>query len=238
MTKISLVSRKSKNQYLNRRILIVENDKTLRRSLTTYLIEKSYHCLGTSTLATAYELLDQFTFDLVILDRLLDDGDGIELIKYLQEVSYPTKILVLSQKHELQERLVGLKDGADDYLGKPFSLKELMLKIEMLLKRHKMLPEDQLRLQDITLYTEAALLCISNKCKTIRRRETDILACLIRYQNRVVSKEQIIATVWKNEPLLPTYTTVDVYIRRLRIHLGDKSHYLVTVRGLGYMMAS
>jgi two-component system, OmpR family, response regulator len=228
---------KISHKFLNKRILIVENDRVLLRSLTTYLVEKSYHCLGSSTLETAYHLIDRYSFDLVILDRVLDDGDGRELIPHLKEVSYPTKILVLSQKHQLEDRLDGLSQGADDYLGKPFSLRELLIKVDTLLRRQKMFPQDLLRVKDLSLYTEAALLCLGSQCKNIRRREADILACLMRHKNQVVSKQQIISSVWQNSPDVPTYTTVDVYIRRIRLHLGDKLHYLVTVRGLGYMIA-
>lgn len=216
-------------------ILIIENDRTLADMLLSHLQRKQYFCATCTTVNKAIKELEAFTYDLVILDRILDDGDGIEVAQFIADFSYQTKILMLSELARVNERIKGLECGADDYLTKPFSLIELTIKIQKLLQTQKTKHVESLNLGVLTIVPETGELKIKGKTQLIRKKEIQLLACLVRHKNQVVSREKIIDSVWSNTYDLPTQSTLDVYVRRIRIKLGKYKSYIKTVRGFGYM---
>jgi DNA-binding response OmpR family regulator len=217
------------------RLLLVENDLSLAKSLKQLLINAGYAVEVASSLETAYVALGKQGFELVITDRILDDGDGIELVSFLQDVSYETRVLVLSQRNQDFDRVSGLEDGADDYLGKPFSTREFLLRVSVLAHRQKMKNQEYLQLGEVILHPSSGFLKMADSECRLRKRESQILACLLRRQGSVVSKNHLIESVWQSEDAIPTYTTVEVYIRRLRMALGKQQSLIKTIRGFGYM---
>ncbi len=216
-------------------ILIVENDKTLAKTLSQHLQDKQFFCHTCDSVKSAIQELEQFSYDLILLDRILSDGDGIEVAQFLSDFSFQTKVLVISELSQVKERVKGLENGADDYISKPFSLTELTLKINKLLNTQKIKVREELGLGKLVILPESGELVINGKTQHIRKKEIQLLACLIRHKNQVVSREKIIDIVWSGSYELPTQSTLDVYIRRLRITLGKYRNYIKTVRGFGYM---
>jgi two-component system, OmpR family, response regulator len=216
-------------------ILIVENDKTLANTLAQHLKSKNYFCTICDSIEQAIHELENFPFNLIILDRILTDGDGLEIAEFVNDFSYQTKILILSELSHINERVTGLEKGADDYLAKPFSLPELTLKINKLINIQKIKDVESLTLGPLTIIPDSGSLIIKGKTQLIRKKEIQLLACLIRHKNQVVSREKIIDIVWSNSYDLPTQSTLDVYVRRLRITLGKYKSHIKTVRGFGYM---
>lgn len=219
------------------RLLLVENDTSLANSLKQLLVHAGYLVAVSASLEQAYQLLAKHGQDLVIIDRMLDDGDGIELVNFLHDVSFGTRTLVLSQKNRDFDRVTGLEAGADDYIGKPFSTRELLLKVRILLQRQKYRPQEYLQLGELCLHPGSGHLTLADRQCQLRKREAQILTCLLRHQGSVVSKSQLIEYVWQSEDDIPTHTTVEVYIRRLRIALGTHQSMLKTVRGFGYQVS-
>lgn len=218
-----------------KQILIVENDTVLATTLSDHLKRKDFHCVTCDSVQKAIYELENFSYDLIILDRILTDGDGIEVAEFIADFSYQTKVLILSELANHTERVKGLEKGADDYLAKPFSLTELTLKVNKLLHTHKIKTIEKLTLGNISITPETGELYLNGKIKQIRKKEIQLLACLIRHKNQVVSREKIIDIVWSGSYDLPTQSTLDVYIRRLRITLGKSKTLIKTVRGFGYM---
>lgn len=216
-------------------ILIVENNIVLADTLSEHLRNKNYFCSICSTVDSAIAELEKFSYDLIILDRILDDGDGIEVAEFISDFSYQTKVLILSDLSAVNKRIEGLEKGADEYLAKPFSLTELTLKINKLLHTQKIKTIETLSLGKISIIPETGELLLESKKILVRKKEIKLLACLIRHKNQVVSREKIIDLVWENSYDLPTQSTLDVYVRRLRITLGKYKSYIKTVRGFGYM---
>ncbi|MDQ3009032.1 MAG: response regulator transcription factor, partial [bacterium] len=144
--------------------------------------------------------------------------------------------ICISQLRELDHRIKGLEKGADDYIPKPFSPAELWLKISKWLHVQKRKQYQLLNIGPIEFIADTGVLLDRDKQKTLRRREASILACLLRYKNAVVSRDTIIDTVWRMSDEPPTFSTLDVYIRRLRIALGEHHRLIKTVRGFGYMI--
>lgn len=218
------------------RILIVENDVCLAATLRRTLLRDHHRVWQTGSLGRTYELLADNAFDVVMVDRLLDDGDGLELAPFISQVSPSTKLIFLTNKHELVDRLTGLRSGADDYLAKPFAIEELQLKIAKLVQMEKSESLSYVKAGSVTLYPETGALMVADRPGRLRKREAEILSCLLRFQGRVVSRQMLIERVWKTDQNIPTHTTLDVYIRRLRILLGPQAGLIKTIRGFGYMV--
>ena len=160
----------------------------------------------------------------------------MELVEYLRDSSFATKILILSELSSTDQRILGLSGGADDYLPKPFSPAELILRVKRLTATVKVFARDSVQFGKLRLYPAEGLLEIEGIKKTLRRRETAILLCLMQHKNQVVSREMLISIVWSGEGNIPCYSTLDVYVRRLRIILGSQSGIIQTVRGFGYRL--
>lgn len=219
------------------KILILEDNMSLNTSLTDSLAKKDYQIFQVYTLKRAEILINQQIFDLVIIDRILSDGDGLNLVKYIHQENFPTRILVLSQKSQTTDRITGLNSGADDYLNKPFSLAEFILRVENLLYKYKFKKEACYQLNELQYYPQTGSLLIKNQPIHLRSRENDLLNYLFRYLNSIVTRDKIIANLWQGK-VLPNNSTIDVYIRRLRIKLGDYGQYIKTVRSFGYCLKS
>ncbi len=213
-------------------ILIAEDDFNLQRSLAKSLTQLNCRLHQTHQVKRAFSLIDQHQYDLALIDRHLTDGDGLKIIDYLTQYSYNTRILVLSQLASDQQKVTGLQTGADDYLAKPFCLKELELKINKLLNMRKIFRPQSITLGSVKLYAQVGLLEVEHTKSKLRKKEAKILETLMINHKQTLSREQIINQIWSNK--IPTYKTVDVYVRRLRQKLKSCSHYLKTVRGFGY----
>jgi len=216
-------------------ILIVENNKILAQTLSSNLKSIGYFTQICSSVESAINELESYSYDLVILDRVLDDGDGIEVAEFINDFSYQVKVLMLSELSNTKQRIKGLENGADDYIAKPFSLTELNIKVKKLLNTQKIKEVEKLTLGTLSLLPETGELSINGKTQLIRKKESQLLCCLMRHKNQVISRNKIIDIVWSGSYELPTQSTLDVYVRRLRIRLGKYKSYIKTVRGFGYM---
>lgn len=216
------------------RILIVEDDHTLAQTLHHSLSSKRTEVTVTHTVADALELVSEHNYDLVLIDRILPDGEGLEVAEYVGELYFSSRVLCLSEKKGSQDRIDGLQKGADDYLAKPFLLTELLLRINKLLQRDKKISQEAMIVGKVCLFRDSGIVKYDAVEKQLRRRETQILSCLFRHKNTVVTRDMIIDMVWGNSDITPTHITLDVYIRRIRILLGPHSKVIKTIRGFGY----
>lgn len=218
-----------------KKLLVVEDNQQLQVLLKQSLAGQ-YSVTQAYSLAAAYQNLETTKFELVMIDRVLPDGDGIELIEYLADYSYPTKVLALTTKADVQDRVQGLESGADDYLAKPFNLGELKLRIQKLFNMEKQVVTEKLTLGKLEFDPTTGSIRISDsKLVQLRKRESQILYCLIRYKNQVVTRQMLVDTVWAGEVEYPAISTLDVYVRRLRVILKEYSRHIKTIRGFGYM---
>lgn len=216
-------------------ILIVENDKSLQKMIAEYFRAKNYHCETSETVEDACDKLEAKDYDLIILDRILDDGDGIEVVEYINDFNYKTRVIILSEKSKVDEKIAGLENGADDYLAKPFSISELYLRVKNLLDKQKVKQTKSITIGNVKIFPKSGEVIINEKRLTMRKKEMQILACLFKHKNQVVSRKMIIDDVWSGGADIPTHTTLDVYIRRIRIFLQSEKRLIKTIRGFGYM---
>lgn len=216
------------------KVLVVDDDIFLANSISSLLKKRGIDSDLATSLEQAYRKLSMSRYEVIVLDRMLGRDDGFELISYIKEVSYSTKIMVLSQLSRLDEKLGGLKLGADEYLPKPCCSEEILLRLEHLMIMEKRTQAKYLIAGNIKLEPMTGKLLIEDRQILLRRREADILVCLLKNKNTIVTRTRLIEIVWGTS-IAPTETTVDVYIRRLRLII-KKPGLIRTIRGFGYML--
>ncbi|MBP7768243.1 response regulator transcription factor [Candidatus Woesebacteria bacterium] len=216
-----------------KRLLFIFNDVFLERAVVA-LFTYHFKITSASSLDNAREKIEKTKFSLIVLQTTGTAPAVLECINEITETSFESKLLVLTDAKTAEERVAILEAGADDCLSKPISLVELKLKIKKLLSMEKLLLDEVIRLGAMTFYPDSGHLILCGNDIWLRKREAEILYCLLRYRNQVVTREKIITSVWSNSADLPVSTTLDVYIRRIRVLLREHSMLISTIRGFGY----
>ena len=222
-----------------KKILLVEDEKAIRDAVAAYLERESYIVRGVGDGQSAVEEFEKHTFDLVILDLMLPKLSGERVCRAIRETSN-VPIIMLTAKGEVEDRIIGLELGADDYLVKPFSPRELVARVRALLRRGQggEFPgaSNSITASGITLDEDAHTAAGDHGEIDLTPREFELLASLMKNAGKVVSREDLLRDAWGWEYLTET-KTVDTHIKRLRdkIHAAGYDPALVeTVRGYGY----
>lgn len=221
-------------------ILIVEDDKHISKLVKYNLDKAGYNCSAVITGEEGFEVLDRERIDLIILDVMLPKMDGFEVCRLIkQEDRYAgIPIIMLTARAEEIDRIVGLELGADDYLAKPFSPRELVLRVKAILKRsfpktEKSDVKEILSFEKLKVDIPRHKVTVNTKEIKLTAMEFDLLATLLKRRGRVQSREQLLNDVWDIEADVTT-RTVDTHVKRLRQKLGRYGKYIETVRGYGY----
>ncbi len=218
-------------------ILVVEDNFDLAKTVSSVLKNKIQAQAETvSNLEQAFSYIDHHQIDLVVLDWLLGSESGLELLDYLRQYSFQSKVLMISQKSHVSERLVSLEQGVDNFLAKPFELDELLIKVEKLLGFYRLVEQEKIELGPFELNLNSGLLRIDNLMVSLATREAQILSLLMVNSPQVLSKINIINQIWTELDNRPQINTVEVYVRRIRSKLGRYSYLLKTKRGFGYFL--
>lgn len=196
---------------------------------------KKYTLHVREDLNSSYSYLEATKPSLILLDRTLPDGDGIELAEYVAETDQTSLLVIISAKAMLHDRIEGLRKGADDYLSKPFSTAELMLKVEKLLRTTKHHEGGVIEYGPLKLLVDRGQVVLGQHLLRLRRREFQILAYLAAQKGRVITRGQLIEHIWP-DGVTPSFARIDVYIRRLRMMLGEHGKLIKTMKGFGYSM--
>ena len=217
-------------------ILIIDDDERLRELLDEYLTEKNYKIYHSDDFNSGKEILEYFIFDLVIIDRMMPSGDGINLINIIKEKSN-TPIILLTAMGEPENKIEGLKIGADDYLSKPFEPEELFLRIQKLLNLFSDINErsEIINFGDFTYNINDLQLKRKNNIIYLTEGENKLLIKLINKKNEIVLREELAEQDYDESEL----RKVDVQVTRLRqkIETNPKQpHFLKTIRGKGHKL--
>ena len=223
-------------------ILLVEDEENLHEALKLNLELEGYEVIGSFDGADALKLVQQEHFDLIILDVMLPEIDGIAVCETIRLSNNDIPILILSAKNSSADRVLGLKKGADDYLTKPFNLEELLLRVKKLIKKSEQLSVKS-PLPDLYSFggnkiNFKGLLCYNLEEKPINltKKEVMLLKLLIENKNEVVTREKILQAVWGYN-VYPTTRTIDNFILNFRKYFEADSRKPVhfhSVRGIGY----
>ncbi len=214
-------------------LIIVEDDSILRTNLTELLSPHFDSINACSRVASAYLLLEKKQYAVALIDRVLPDGSGLELVSYLHDSSLNTKIMLMSYLANPQHRSQGLVRGALDYLSKPLHPTELLLKLKQYIYLQRM-PEDSIiRTTTCQLDMLTGNLSLLGNTYKLRKKEAALVAVLMRDPAKVVTRETLVKTIWGHAKP-PQPTTIDVYLRRVRAKLGHHITCIDTIRGYGY----
>lgn len=218
----------------NKHILVVEDEAKLRALMTTYLLQSKAIVHQASSQKEALTLFESTPIDLVVLDVMLESGDGWSVLRNIREKSHVPVIMVTSRQEE-SDKLFGFELGADDYVTKPFSMKELIARCQALLKR-SFIPtqETVMRFSSITVDTLAHKAYIDDHPLDLSPKEYDLLVFFLNHPKQALSREQLLNGVWGYD-YYGDLRTVDTHIKRLRQKL-DPLNCIQTVRALGYRL--
>ena len=219
------------------RALILEDDVRLRSLVVRTLTRAGLACDEASRLEEALELLDLHAYDLLVLDRRLPDGDGLDVCRAARKKGFANSILVLTARDDPESTVEGLSEGADDYLGKPFDLSILAARARALLRRNERRPSQELKCGNLRLDPARRLAWKDGHVLELTAREFAILEILLRRPGGVSSREEILEEAW-GEREEPMSNTIDVLIGRLRRKLDSpgRTSRIETVRGMGYRL--
>jgi len=219
------------------RALIIEDDQKAARLLARGLREERFSVDVAHSGNDGDEMARVTNYDVIVLDRLLPDKDGIVVCRGLRELGVVTPILMLSARGSLEDRIVGLNAGADDYLAKPFGFIELLARIRALLRRSHLTRSVVLTVADLTLDPASYRVTRGGITINLTRKEYTILEILMRHPGQAVGRAQLAERAWEAEPD-PFTNLMDVHVSNLRrkIELAGAPPLLHTIRGHGYLL--
>lgn len=213
------------------RILIVEDEKNISNLIKISLTDAGYACSCVYDGAAAADLLETESFDLILLDIMLPEIDGYELMDYIRPLEIPT--IFLTAKSDTKDKVKGLKLGAEDYLTKPFEIIELLARVETVLRRyHK--NDTTLTVENVIIDTLSRTVKKDGQPISLTVKEFDLLLLLVQNKNIALFRDKIYEKVW-HEPYLGDSRTVDLHIQRLRKKLGWE-HKIAAVYKIGYRL--
>ena len=219
------------------RLLIVEDEPKTATLLSATLVKDGFEVIRAEDGSAGLKQAMGGGFDALLVDIMLPTLDGLSLVKQLRANGDTTPVIMLSARGEVEQRVEGLDAGADDYLPKPFAMSELMARLRSLLRRNSQQKPVVLSVADLTFDQSSRETRRGGKRIELSARESLLLECLLRAEGRVVSRRDILASVWEYE-FDPGTNLVDVYVRRLRDKIDrDLPPPLIqTLRGLGYAL--
>jgi DNA-binding response OmpR family regulator len=217
-------------------VLVVEDEPNLLRSISASLIQEGLNVLSANTLSMATAAAEQRPA-LIVLDRMLPDGEGIEWLRAQRRMGNNSYVLVLTARDAVEDRIDGLDSGADDYLVKPFALEEFLARVHALRRRENRAVVTQLQVEDIRADLVSRVVFRGDQQIELPQRQFELLVCLMRQAPKVVPRQMIAEEVWKEESA--TWTNVievQVNLLRKKLHIEGTERILQTVRGVGYKL--
>ena len=213
------------------RILIVDDEKAICDLIDLNLSSAGYHCVSVQDGLEAINRIEQENFDLILLDIMLPGADGYDVMDYIRPFGVP--VIFITAKHEVKDKVKGLKLGADDYMVKPFDVVELVARVEAVLRRYNK-TEQHLTAGDVVVDVEARRVTKNGKPVVLTNKEFGLLLLFIKNKNVALFREKLYEAVWEGE-YFGDSRTLDLHVQRLRKKLGWE-HNLVAVYKVGYRL--
>ena len=223
------------------KILVIEDEPDIRKNLEYNLAREGFSVSGAASILEAKTLLSSDDFNMILLDLMLPDGSGLDLCKEIKANSKTesTPVIILTAKDDEVDKVVGFEIGADDYVTKPFSVRELILRVKAVLKRgtkKKEILEVERKFGDLKIDIDSHEVHVDDVKINLTALEFRLLKKLVDTRGRVQSRDQLLTDVWGYSTEVTT-RTVDTHVKRLREKLGPMGKYVQTIRGVGYKFA-
>jgi DNA-binding response OmpR family regulator len=223
-------------------LLVIEDDSAIRRGVCDALRFAGHDVLEAAEGLAGMEQAQRASFDLILLDLVLPNYNGFEILRAVQEHRPGTPVIILSARGEEADRVRGLKLGADDYVVKPFSVRELLARVDAVLRRSPERPKPVSQLPfpgGLADLARMELRFEDGRRMELSERESRLLEYLSAHRGRAIAREEILRRVWRLDPHHTETRTIDMHIANLRAKLGDtEASFLLTVRSKGYMLAA
>lgn len=222
------------------KLLVVEDEHTLLQSILEYFTQEEFLCEGSATHADALNKIEDFSYDCIILDINLPDGNGLRLLQHLRKQKKDDAVIIISARDSLQDKITGLDYGADDYITKPFHLSELNARVKALLRRKYVHGTDTLELGNLQIELFSRTASCDQQKLSLTKSEFDLLAYLMNNPNRVVSRQAIAEHIYGDQSdNMPSFDFVYSQIKNLKRKLKEKGcdDLIQTVYGLGYKLS-
>lgn len=215
-------------------LLVVEDNESLRKLMCIHLQRAGYNVFEAGNGIEALEMLEFQSIDLIVVDIMMPLMNGYELTGELRNAEYTLPILIVTAKDTLEDKRVGFKKGADDYMVKPIDMDEMVLRVEALLRRSKIAGKNILRIADFVMNQETLLVTYEDNTIELRQKEFSLLHKLLSYPNKIFTRQNLMDDIWGYQSEADS-RTVDVHVKRLREKLFEIPVFEIqTVRGLGY----
>lgn len=222
-------------------ILVIDDDRDILKVLKANLELHNFTVFTADSWSSGQKILSEKAVDLLILDLILPDGDGVEICRTLRK-QYPLlPIIMLTAKDKISDKVMGLESGADDYVVKPFETIELIARIKACLRRSKPPEEEKVTIGKLHIDFKRRIVKVNNKEIVLTPKEYDLLCFLVLNKGSVLSREEIKKHLWKESKIYSWSRVIDVHIQHLRQKIGDnpaEPEYILTVPGAGYRFRS
>jgi DNA-binding response OmpR family regulator len=219
------------------KLLIVEDEPELLESMISYLSLEDYTCESAVTYGEALEKMEVYEYDCILLDIMLPGGDGLSLLRELKQNRKTDGILIISAKNLLEDKITGLRMGADDYLSKPFHLPELSARVAAIIRRKQFGGNNLLAYHEIRIDTQGRHARVNGQLLVLTKKEYALLLYLVSNRNKVISKSALAEHLWGDDmDLADNYDFIYTHVKNLRKKLLDagSGDYLHSVYGVGY----
>ncbi|BCB95914.1 DNA-binding response regulator [Dissulfurispira thermophila] len=221
----------------NHTILIIDDDTDILKVLKANLEFHKYNVVTAESWTEGQKAISEKKPNLLILDLMLPDGDGVEICRTLRK-QYPTlPIIMLTARDKISDKVIGLESGADDYIVKPFETLELIARIKVCLRRAKPVEEEQITIGKLHIDYKKRIVKVKNKEIILTPKEYDLLCLLVFHRGSVLSRDEIKKHLWKETKIYSWSRVIDVHIQHLRQKIEDnpsEPEYIITVSGIGY----
>ncbi len=219
------------------KILIIEDEKELSDSISKYLSTEQFTCEAAYDYNSAIEKIHLNEYSCIILDITLPNGNGLDLLKELKTMDKTEGVLIVSARNSLDDKIMGLNTGADDYLAKPFHLPELGARVSAIIRRKSFGGHNQIKIGELTLDIQDKSLKFKSNPITLTRKEYELLLYLVSNKNRVVTKEAIVEHLWGDDiDMADSYDFIYSHIKNLRKKMMNAGcpDYIKAIYGMGY----
>ncbi|MDI6800736.1 MAG: response regulator transcription factor [Thermodesulfovibrionales bacterium] len=218
-------------------ILAIDDDPDILKVLKANLELHKFHVITANSWTEGQNLLSRQTPDIILLDLMLPDGDGVEICRKIRKRYPALPIIMLTAKDKISDKVIGLESGADDYVVKPFETLELIARIKACLRRAKPITQERVSIGNISIDYKKRVVTVKGKEIILTPKEYDILCLLVSNKGSVLSREEIRNHLWKETKIYAWSRVIDVHIQHLRQKIEknpSEPEYIITVSGVGY----
>lgn len=222
------------------KILIIEDEAALNKSMVEYLTAQQYLCEPVSNYKDAIERIELHEYDCIVLDLMLPGGNGLQILEYVKKLGKTDGIIIISARDQLNDKIIGLELGADDYLTKPFHLPELSVRVAAIIRRKSIQGSNIIKFGEIDIDILLKSVKVNEQSVSLTRKEYELLVYLVTNKNKVLSKNAIAEHLWGDSMYtVDNYDFIYAHIKNLRKKLmrAGAGDYLQSVYGMGYKLS-